>query len=367
MGRTTDRTPVGDVSPAAAVSSDRKSALRASLDHDLEAVRTTVRDHFGERVRAITLGGSFGRGEGCFWDCRGTIVPGNNLNVFLVTSEPLSDQELESARNDILGRSLVESVVLVSYVEEQLPGLPLTLETLDFRESQRLVDGDPSRMEGLPAYDTYRFPLWEAEKQLRDRLVTLIEAYPRGKATFRSYYHASKSIFAGVDAFLIRNNCYTSSYRDKVHRLEGLVGDEHLLRLVSCALEIKLQGRTPPEYDLERFWTAAARFQVDSHIGLLRPKGVHRRDRLADLLSVFHYQTTSKAHTLRNLLKIFLQRNHRGNAERLLLGLVVDRDPESPGVDLDEMARRARLPAGQSPEELLHAAIEHWYSLRRLR
>ena len=344
--------------------------VELQLSHDLEAVKRTLKDHFGERVSTIVLGGSFGRGEGCLWDRKGERVPGNNLNLFLITDGPLAEAELELAKKEILEQSLVESVVLTPFIKKELSKLPLTLETIDLQDTQRIVDGDPANIEKLPFYDINRFPRWEAEKLLRGRLVLLLEGYPQFKRGYHSFYASCKSIFASVDAYLIRNNCYTLSYRKKVERFSDLIQDIDLVRLVNHALSIKLGGNPPADYSPMQFWHSALRFHLDSFIGLLNPPGIYRPDRLRHLLGIFHYQTTSPKRTMRNLMRIFFHRNHRGSAERLLLGLAIDRDVESMNIDLKSLAHRAKIHTNGHAinwENLMLDAIDCWYTLRRLR
>ena len=359
-GSAPEGTAVGTVSNL-----EHTAACDRALQHDLDTVRKLVRNRFGDRVSALVLGGSFGRGEGCFWNRHGAVVPGNNLDLFLVSPKPLQQQEVEAIQREILAESYVESVVITRYVEDDLSRLPPTLETFDLTEGGQILDGDVTKFDYIPSYDSSDMPLWEAERLLRGRLVTLIEAFPRGNDSLRSFYYGAKSVFAGVDALLIRNKVYTSSYREKVLRFQQLVEDPHLLRLVDASLTVKVSGRTPDDYTVESFWATALRFQLDSLLGLFQSRGSCREERLRHLLSRFHYLTTSPRRTFKNRARMLFLRNVQGNVERLLLALTIARDVGAPELGFSSIRRRAGVAPFHEWVEGAKAAVDRWYTLPR--
>jgi hypothetical protein len=334
-----------------------------SLDHDLAATIRTLRERFGRRVEAIALGGSFGRGEGCLWNQDGRWVPGNNLNFFLITDGELPAAEIEDAAREIQAKSLTPSVILTPYCEARLASLPQTLESVELQQSGKLIDGDPGAIAKLPRYDLRRFPLQEAERQLRLRLGTLLESRPSAGAEQRSAYQAAKAVFASVDAFLIRNRSYVISYREKVARLKALHPDADLVRLVDRALEAKLGGQLPADSGVEEFWSAALHLHINSFLGLFRSSGSSRPERLRHLLSSFHFQSVSWPRSVGNWLRLPFHRDPQGRIERLLLALAIARDPLGIPIDLADETRRAGLAAAPCWDSILGGALDRWHQV----
>lgn len=338
-----------------------KPEVEPILRRDLDVATRILGESFGDRITTLLLGGSFARGEGCVWRRMDEWVPGNNLNLYLLTRQALQPAELARARHRIFEEVRVESVVLTTLAVSRLHRLPATLDTLDLKTGHRLLQGDPSQADRIPSHDPARIPRAAAERRLRDRLVVLLEGYPRGRETYRSYYYSAKSIFASVDSLLLRGNRYTSGYRDKAHAFQSFTADENLLRLVERALEVKLGTEKPRDFTAERFWSAALRFHLDSLLALHGSPGSFRAERLRHLLAGFHYESTTWWRTARNLLRIFFHRNPRGKLERFLLALAMEKDPESFAIDLASYTDRRDLPAKPTWDDYLHIGIERWY------
>ncbi len=327
------------------------------LNLDLAAAREAVARRFNGEMAALVLGGSFGRGEGCLWFQNGRWVPGNDLNFFLISQSRLDPKELDRLRQEILERTLVRSIDLVPLVKSSLPALPPTVVNIDLKAGHRTVAGDPAVIDLLPPYEPGAIPRREAEKILRKRLATLLEAYPQGDNLYRSYYLSARAIFAGVDALLIRHRAYASSYRQKAERFQGLIRDEHLQALVECALNVKLGLDIHFAYDPVDFWRRAVRFMLDNLLGLFRVRGPFRADRLQSLLFDFHCHSVDWKERVKKRALNLLGRNALGRAERFLLALLINADAESFYVDLIPLARQAGLPLVKTWEEYLPLAI----------
>lgn len=334
------------------------------LNRDLEAAKEAVAHRFNGEVAALVLGGSFGRGEGCLWYQNGRWVPGNDLNFFLIAPRRLDPEELDRLRQEILAHTLVRAIDLVPLVKSALPFLPPTVANVDLKAGHRTIAGDPAVIDLLPPYEPGEIPRREAERILRKRLVTLLEAYPQGDNFYRSYYLSARAIFAGVDALLIRLHAYATSYRQKAERFQGLIQDEHLQALAECALNVKLGLDIHFAYDPMEFWRRAVRFVLDNLLGLYRVRGPFRADRLQSLLFDFHIHSVEWKERVKRRALSLLGRNALGRTERFLLALLINADAESFYVDLAPLARQAGLPAARTWEEYLPPAIEAWQRRR---
>ncbi len=344
------------------------------LEYDLDVVRDVLGESLGERLVAIVLGGGFGRGEGCFREEDGRLVPVNDLDLYLVLREPAPRETLAELESRIARDTLVGAVDLLPRLEGDLGALPPTIENVDLACGSRVVWGDAGVLERMSTIDPTSLPLWEAENLLRNRLVTLLEGHPSGAGPAPAVYQRAKAVLAVVDAMLVRDGRYVTRYAEKVERyLEApALGDEDR-PLVEDALRVKRE-LPPPGGDASPAWEPTVDFYLRGLVDFFRVYAVDDWCRRRDLLGRFHFSTTSPWRTVKKLVRIAIGSNALFDLDRLLLALCIDapridtpsdgEEPLAPEATLARLARTCGIAPGE-PHELRERAIARWYGLRK--
>lgn len=194
----------------------QRSPESTALDEILQNLVNGVRDVFPQ-VRAVVLGGSYGRGEGIA-AVSGNIV--NDLDVTLVFSKPPSYFARSRLRR--LSRQLEQDlhlphVDLMFETVESLHRNPLTMARFDLLSSGRVLWGDISL--GIDAVDSSKpFPEAEIANLLINRSITLLEACPEvnnGLASSQKMRQLSKVFWALIDAAMYERGQFKTLYKDK--------------------------------------------------------------------------------------------------------------------------------------------------------
>jgi hypothetical protein len=264
--------------PRAAVEPPRRytghtdPAAETVVDTQLRRVLEAIAGRVG-RVQAVVLSGSFGRGEGgVFRDGAGALRPVNDYDVLVV--DPRNLAEPLAGLGDALASELGLDFVDLSYSDGNWESLPPTLFYYDLKNGSRVIAGDPSVLDRIPAHTAADLPVYESVKLLLNRTAGLLSGL-RGRFLAGEAPTAAegryltnqivKCLMAIGDSHLVRWQAYDSSYRTRRERFGWLARgaglDAGLAAQVCRAYEFKCQ----PDYDTVGDWRAAVR-ELQPHL-----------------------------------------------------------------------------------------------------
>lgn len=214
-------------------------AAQTVVESHLQTVLSAIRAHVGE-PQAVVLTGSFGRGEGgVYVDDQGRLQPVNDLDLLVVDS-----RDLRSALGP-LGASLATQLGLdfvdLGYSDGQWTQLPLTLFNYDLKYGSRVIAGDTTVLDRIPAFASADIPPIEIVRLLLNRSAGILSGLqgdflrdtpPKQSQGRYLTNQVAKAWMALGDWHLIRWEAYDTSYRVRRQRLEWLSRGAQLPPLV---------------------------------------------------------------------------------------------------------------------------------------
>jgi len=226
------------------------SALQDHLDRIIAGCLTALPD-----ARALILYGSYGRGEGAwFEDDDGSFRPYNDYDVLIVADRTLPKRELDELKQGLLREIGLRWLDVGQKSPAQLRRLRPSILNHDLKYASRVIHGDTAVLDLIPDIPASSLPMKDAQILYFTRLWTFLGSLPPGGVDqdlagdcarfFRN--QMSKAVLAVVDVVLLAHGAYDTSYRTRVERLAALHPEEAaLLKLSSWALREKLVPRAP--------------------------------------------------------------------------------------------------------------------------
>lgn len=186
-------------------------------------------------IKSIVLGGGYGRGEGGVLIVDGKERLYNDLDLFLFYDQanPLSLHKLSASLKEIalsmqekhqIHFDLSKPVKLSS-----LSSMPITLMYYDLLKGHKVLFGNEKTLFALPNWQAKDLPLQEAIRLVMNRSVGLFLASQKMNSNQvnqeqcdfinRNIHKANQAL---LDAILIAEGSYVSSFEDKLSALERL-------------------------------------------------------------------------------------------------------------------------------------------------
>ncbi|MCL5018804.1 MAG: hypothetical protein M1416_03525 [Candidatus Pacearchaeota archaeon] len=221
------------------------------IEEDFKVIKEIILEKFNP-VAIISFGG-FGHGGGSFKKIKGKILPLNDYDLYLITKEQISNQELEELGkkcSERIGRGGIEFVEefeniydekkffhvdLHCITEKKLSKLYPTQRTFDLKSSL-VIYGDEKVLEKIP---DVKISKSDSVRMLFNKINHFNLAEKNSKE-IRSIY-AVKGFTDLCSSLLIFEGKYTSSrYQDKEKIFSKLDVPEELKKFVSEATKAKL-------------------------------------------------------------------------------------------------------------------------------
>ncbi len=194
--------------------------------------------------KAIIIYGSYGRNEGAWIKENNNLVPYNDFDIVVIND---SKNKLKEKRNisELLKKKLkVEWIDLQFMSTYELKKLnKKTIFNFDLKFGSKIIYGDKKILDKIPLSSSKNIDINDLEVLFNTRLWTFYGSYKSfenmdSKSSRFFKYQMSKAILATVESFLIRNNYYNCSYRNKVKEYIKLSNNNH--EFVKWALNEKL-------------------------------------------------------------------------------------------------------------------------------
>jgi len=215
-------------------------------------------------VRAIILGGGFGRGEGSVLLDSTGIHPVNDYDIYIIVSEGFRE-DVRSLSKDVAEQIGIRLIDIIPIKYSDLPNLPPNQYNYDLKYGGHHLWGEdvlgliPLYKEGIVDKDA-------GKTLLLNRLICGVEAYSEkfersGLTVEENVFlvnQTGKIVSACVEALLIRINKYHHSYSSRQHIFEREYPDKLKLRqLNEIALEFKLRPTKTLQLNSIQYWKDA--------------------------------------------------------------------------------------------------------------
>jgi hypothetical protein len=212
-------------------------------------------------VRAIVLGGGFGRGEGSVLINRGGIRPVNDYDIFIAVSDN-DHADVKRLSHEIAKQVGIRSIDLIMIRYCDLERLPATQFHYDLKYGGTLLWGE-NVLDQIPQYKKGCIDRRSGETLLLNRLVCALEAFSEkfvhnGMNTEEKFFlvnQTGKVVSACVEALLMEKGKYHHRYSERRNIFDAeFSGWETLRRLNSRATEFKLLPSESPDVDPVTYW-----------------------------------------------------------------------------------------------------------------
>ena len=231
------------------------AAFDAHIDADMKCIADAVyASGFSRHWKALVLLGGYGRGEGSpMIGPHGKELPFNDYDLIVVTNslDPMLKRALKKLEKE-LSEKLGLPVDLYPYLSTALPKCEFSLLNYEMKYGHRVIRGDKTVLDAMPAYPHDGIPLSEGTRLLMNRGKLLLDI-KRRLAQPETLTHEERQRFlkflfkvdlAFGDCALLLRGAYDLSYTVKRHRLpeidlSGLDDSREFVSAYSRAIDFK--------------------------------------------------------------------------------------------------------------------------------
>lgn len=199
---------------------------------------------------AIVLYGSYGRGEGAWYQAAdGKWHPYNDYDLCLIARDRIGDDIIKSLKTVLAGRLCIRWVDICQFHPNSLRLFKPSIFNYDLKYASKVIYGNPDILDNIPRLDSDDLPLKEVETLFFTRLYALIGSVDEksilygivGESSRFFRNQMAKAILAIVDSLLLAKSSYHASYITRVNRFSDLYPEKNdILKLSQWALREKL-------------------------------------------------------------------------------------------------------------------------------
>ena len=201
-----------------------------------------------EPPQAIYLVGGYGRGEGAWYEDENGLHPYNDFDLAVITDNPLSHEKTEALRKEVAREVGIKWVDIDYYSLGKLFSLTPTIHNVDLLEGGSLIYGDDVIKQNKLSLNKKEIGKQDLITLYWTRMWTFIGSW---KGSFHNLNvdetrffknQMAKGVLAACDMRLIRQQKYTTSYRERANIiLQEYAEDDNLCDLVRWAIQEKMR------------------------------------------------------------------------------------------------------------------------------
>lgn len=202
--------------------------LERRVAADVAHLAAAVSSALGSSLRALLLGGGYGRGEGGGRrDADGTWRPLNDYDLVAVV-DGVRRWQLGRLRErlgrlaELLAEELNLEIELSPLRVDDLPRLPFTMMWCELFAEPRVIAGDPRALDGRRRLAPAELPQLEAVRYLGNRAALLLWSRLEPLPPERAWKFVAKAWLAAGAAALIGTGEFAVGYAARQRRLESL-------------------------------------------------------------------------------------------------------------------------------------------------
>lgn len=219
------------------------------LNEHMDLVTGECRETNGS-TRAIILFGSYGRDEGAWIRNRdGRLLPYNDYDLLLVVDKKVDEASINTLCRNLATQIGIKWMDVKQATPRDLSEMKPTIQNYEIKTASKVIHGDPEVLGLIPAIDPTAFSLQEAETLFLNRLWTFMGCLDeKGLGLDRSGEEArffrnqmAKAVLAVIDMLLLEQNKYCTIQKNRLSRVQPLVGDRDDYGLMEWAVREKLE------------------------------------------------------------------------------------------------------------------------------
>lgn len=228
------------------VNINNKDLMNSKLDSDIFIISQIITSELNALI-SIVLTGGYGRGEGAWITSSALEVkPYNDYDIYIISENPIELAQLIYIKYKLQSSLDVKWIDLDNLTLEDLKRLKNTMRNYDFKYGSKVIYGDSSILDYIPAINTKKISYHDIETLFFTRVWAFFGSFGNNgftdltndESTFFKYQMA-KAILALVDAVLIDKKKYELYYQKRVELLNKSNIDYKLNSLSQWALKEK--------------------------------------------------------------------------------------------------------------------------------
>lgn len=220
------------------------------LENDINII-TEILLQNNSKIEAIILYGSYGRGEGAFYEEDGESHTYNDYDLLIVVNKHLNN--INELKEKLKNNLSIKWIDLSQTTSHGLKSFKPSIYSYDLKYGSKVIWGDKNILENIPIQSPSQITAKDIEILYFTRLYPFIGSLGQtgfskklaGENSRFFRYQMAKAIFAVIDSLLIRSGQYHSSYRERLKRVEK--DNDNLKELGNWALSEKL---TPQDIEM---------------------------------------------------------------------------------------------------------------------
>ena len=233
---------------------DGLSSMQEVLQRHLRLIVEACKN-LQPNLTAVILYGGFGRDEGSWLqDSDGTWRPYNDYDICIVTDQKAPAHEVKALEKSLAQEIGINWIDLSQLSPDEMKRLRLSIKNYDFKNASKVIYGDKTVLDRIPAMDASTLPMKEAQILYFTRLYTLLGSLDEngldqnlGDEPSRFFRNQmAKAILAIVDVLLLAKGAYDASYCRRVERVVQLYPEKkELIELSRWAHGERLRPQAP--------------------------------------------------------------------------------------------------------------------------
>ena len=273
---------------------------KLKLNQDLKLIIDLLNTNVNSEIISIVLYGSYGRGEGAFYNIGDETFTYNDYDLLLIVSELIDEKKISELKNLISVKTYIKWIDLSQMLQSNLRYLKPTIFNYDLKYGSKVIWGNTSVLNYININKSSKIPYCEIETLYFTRLYTFIgslkkDSFKTGVKSEESRffrYQMAKAIFSVVDCELILAQQYSHSYREKANLISSFKPE--LKDLSKWALKEKLSPINPDmnNEDVIALYTEVIQaFHKSMHKGLSK---LYKRDIISTKKHIFYFNFSVK-------------------------------------------------------------------------
>ncbi len=295
------------------------------IERDLEFITDRIREALP--VRAIVLGGGFGRGEGGVLITGTAIRPVNDYDIFVVVSD-LDGVDFKPLSRSLAKQVKIRSIDLMPIRYSDLQQLSATQVHYDLKYGGTLLWGE-NILDQIPPYRNSDVDHRSGKTLLLNRMVCALEGFSEnfvqhginGEEKFFLVNQTGKVVSACVEALLMVKGKYHHSYIARRNIFDVEFAEWHRLRrLNSQATEFKLRPSESPDLDTIAYWDETISEYIKVLVTYFAPRLFRSSLGLWGRLALGHHRAPITSNPIETVeLMLLLSRHAPFLSRRLIL------------------------------------------------
>ena len=252
------------------------------------------------RPAGIILYGGYGRNEGSWLVIDNqSPKPYNDFDILLVVNKQLNGDIIFKIKEHLKSKISIRWIDLTQIKLKKLKKLKNSIFNYDLKNASKVLYGDKHIKSRIPDFKSDEIPLKDIDILFKTRIWTLVGCFEgksfdniNGSKSIFFRNQMSKAVLACVDSYLILNQKYNFSYKNRVEVFLNNSNDYEYFDLVSWALNEKLRPKecTMSASDVKKMYFKVCEFFIKYFFIALSKYYQHTIENEEDIERIYLYK-----------------------------------------------------------------------------